>query len=420
VTIFDNEAIKTRRKQVGITLDDLSQGICSASYLSLVENGRREPSMKILNAINQRLIHLENSNNDSSVETSLLKAQIALRLGNFAEGQRLLNEAPVSSRWHFVHGLLAEFQGSKVLAKSSYMKALDLAVKGSPLFLECSLAMTRLLRDIGDIQLSIEIGEAALFASSELGSLHASELSELQAILVGSYCDIGEINRARKMTSILSPDNSLPPQIQLQCLWAKVSVALSDGNYSLAETHARLALNLCKSLDRPVQEAQLRNTAVWAAALAEKSDPNLLLQELMFSEYVLRGTGMDASLVHCLSTKALLLAKIGKRVDFKAATLEIEKLFVALPKITQIQIRIELGYSLIQIGDFDVALDQAENVLYELETVNSNPRSAKLWRDLANNFQLLNLSQRESFCLRKAIMPHVSKEVQENIGSQNA
>jgi transcriptional regulator with XRE-family HTH domain len=53
--VFLGEYIKQRRLELGLTQEELCDGICEPMTISRVENGRQTPSRNRINAILQRL-----------------------------------------------------------------------------------------------------------------------------------------------------------------------------------------------------------------------------------------------------------------------------------------------------------------------------------------------------------------------------
>ena len=53
--IFIGEAIRQRRLALGLTQEELGEGLCEPATLSRIENGRQAPSRSRANALLQRL-----------------------------------------------------------------------------------------------------------------------------------------------------------------------------------------------------------------------------------------------------------------------------------------------------------------------------------------------------------------------------
>ena len=53
--IFLGEFIKQRRLELGLTQEQLCEGICEPMTISRIENGRQTPSRNRINALLQRL-----------------------------------------------------------------------------------------------------------------------------------------------------------------------------------------------------------------------------------------------------------------------------------------------------------------------------------------------------------------------------
>src|SRR3954454_8493587 len=97
------ERLKTARERAGLSQRQLSFAGCSPAYISRIESGDRIPSLQLLRELGRRLGVSEDflatgENRAAPEDPRLLDAELAMRLGDEDDAQRLYEEV-LASPW---------------------------------------------------------------------------------------------------------------------------------------------------------------------------------------------------------------------------------------------------------------------------------------------------------------------------------
>jgi len=211
------ERIRSLRGKRGLKQQDLASREISASYISLIESGKRVPSDAVLATLAERLEcsveFLRTGRDDHELEEARLRlafGEMALRNGSDGEALQALSEV-LSSRSLLDAAMTrrARIGQATALEKLNRLEAAiavldelqrdpDLAA-GSAEWCQVAVALCRIYRDVGDITLSIEIGERAMARLDALGLDVTVDHIQLGATLMASYHTRGDLARAHFM-----------------------------------------------------------------------------------------------------------------------------------------------------------------------------------------------------------------------------
>jgi tetratricopeptide (TPR) repeat protein len=211
------ERIRSLRGKRGLKQQDLASREISASYISLIESGKRVPSDAVLATLAERLEcsaeFLRTGRDDHELEEARLRlafGEMALRNGSNGEALHALSEVLSSpSLLDAAMTRRARIGQATALEKLNRPEAAiavldelhrdpDLAA-GSAEWCQVAVALCRVYRDVGDITLSIEIGERAMARLHALGLDVTVDHIQLGATLMSSYHSRGDLVRAHLM-----------------------------------------------------------------------------------------------------------------------------------------------------------------------------------------------------------------------------
>lgn len=394
---------KARRDQ-GISQTEASTGIVTASFLSLIESGKRMPSPAVAAALAQRLgidVDAQEARPDTA-NPLFIAALAAVRAGDAEGAQSRAEQLP--GAWPgraLVEGLVAEHRGQLTAATRLLRQALQAATPGSELWFEVSAALCRTAFNAGDVVLAIEAGEAAL-AITDLPTPHSEDLAiGIRASLSGVYCDSGNLARARELADDPTVRPSTPWQRGMQ-LWARSILAVVDGRPDRAELLASEALRMFREADRPISLARLQVNAAMLKLPAPGFDADAVGELLGAAEDTFRSLNSPFDLAGCLTTRARLDARRGNHAEARTAIEEALLLVRDEGVGMRARIYASAGQTFLTIGDranADVHLLEARHLL---EGAGANRAAAATWRALASAYEEAGTLDLALACMKAA------------------
>ncbi len=216
----DGEAVGARirslRLAAGLSQAGLAGGQVDASYVSLLETGRRTPTPQVLAHLAGRLgVPVDELVGDptAGLTSTLVLAESATGLGRPADAVALLEPLAarfVADRFAADHVLFrageayaAALEGSgrlegAIVVLEQLRAAADLAPARLPL-LPVVIALTRCYRDAGDVGRAIDVGEQALerLEGYQLGDVEG--YAALVSTVAGAHHERGDLVRAQQL-----------------------------------------------------------------------------------------------------------------------------------------------------------------------------------------------------------------------------
>lgn len=167
--------IRETRLRLGMTQQEVADGIVSAAFLSMVECGRREPSPEVLDQLTHRLGLSASAFDDAggkvgliAIRTALARAEVCVELGDFAAGlgevdavDRLfagLEEPDLRAEFHYWRGRALEGLARIDSAIRELLAAIEIAAQRGSRFreIEMGIDLARCLRDRGDLGAALD------------------------------------------------------------------------------------------------------------------------------------------------------------------------------------------------------------------------------------------------------------------------
>ncbi|WP_344463320.1 helix-turn-helix transcriptional regulator [Kitasatospora kazusensis] len=255
----------------GLSQADLAGPELSASYISLIEAGKRTPSRRALKLIAARLgcapselYDAAVKEADSSADLALAEAEWALADGKPATALERFGEAAtlavaasspecaVRAAWGEARSLEAMARLDEALdAYTDLLEGLQPAAVGPPTRLEAIRAVCRCEVELGQIDRAIEIGESALRELDESGSAPSAAGIEIMCELVRAYLLRGDVLRAGRLTEAAVAQAELlrSPHQLARAYRAAGQAAQEAGRPTEAGALARKALELLRQGD---------------------------------------------------------------------------------------------------------------------------------------------------------------------------
>lgn len=396
--------LRKARRDRGMSQHDASTGIVTASFLSLIESGKRIPSPKVAAALAERVgvaVDVAEARPDTA-NPHFVSALAAAQVGDMGAAAEQAMLLPLG--WPgrgLIDGLVAEHRGELVESTRLLTAALQSAGVGSELWLEISAALCRIAFNAGNVAAAIEVGEAAL-AISDLPTPRSEDLVVgIRASLSGVYCEAGNLARARELMEDPAAQPSTAWQRGTQ-LWARSILAMVEGRSDEAEMLAAEALRLFREADRPISVARLQVNA----AMVKLQAPGLQVQDVLAllvpAERTFRTLESPFDLAGCLSARARLEAMTGDR-DAARTNVE-EALLLVRDEGSGLRARIyaSAGLTFLMLGDRSHAEAQLLEARHLLEAGGVNRAAAATWRQLASAYEEMGQLDLALACMKAA------------------
>lgn len=267
--------LKAAREQAGLSQRQLAFPGCTAAYISRLEAGARVPSLQM---INQLALRLEVTGQwlatgvDAAVlePVELLEAEVALRLGEIDEAERLFLahlDADESARPAALAGLgqISYRAGRLDEAIERLQQALELRGKRALVDPGAVDTLGRAYAASGSPELAIAVFESALEEAKAAGA--PMEQLRFAVLHANALIDSGAISSAERSLSevIRITDESADPVAAARLFWTQCRLHTARHEPQLASRYARRALEI---LERTEHEAYV-GMAYHLLAIAE-------------------------------------------------------------------------------------------------------------------------------------------------------
>src|SRR4051794_10562795 len=281
--------LRSARETAGFSQRQLAFDGCTAAYISRLEAGARVPSLQMINELAVRLgvssQWLATGVDASFAEpTDLLEAEVALRIGDLDEAERLYRarlQPGDPCRAAAVGGL-----GQLAFRAERFDDAIDLLRESLALNGEKMLAdpgavdmLGRAFARIGDRESAIALFRAAL---SEAAAADASvEELRFTILLANVLIDNGAYGDAEQLLAgVIPPGGEMrAPLVSARVYWSQSRLHGSRGEASLAARYARRALDILERTEHTSYVALAHQLLAFAENEAGNGEAALELLE---------------------------------------------------------------------------------------------------------------------------------------------
>ncbi|MFD8813313.1 helix-turn-helix domain-containing protein [Streptomyces sp. NPDC059627] len=314
------ERIRVLRGKRGLKQQDLASGEISASYISLIESGKRgAPSDSVLAALAERLgcstEYLRTGRDDHELEETRLRlafGEMALRNGSNGEALQTLSDLlakpslldPSMTRRARIAQASALEKLDRIEAAITILEDLQRDPElppGSADWCTVSVALCRCYRNAGDITTSVEIGERAMSRLDALGLDVTVDHVQLGATLMTSYHMRGDLTRAQLLGVRLldAAEKQGARAARGAVFWNAGLVARSRGQLNEALALVERALALMSEDDNIRHVAMLKMNCGSLLLQVDQPEPGRAKQLLEEAQQLLAEVGNAPELAQC-------------------------------------------------------------------------------------------------------------------------
>ena len=255
--------LRAARERAGISQRALARGICTPAYVSRLEKGERIPSLQLLRRLADRLgaDADELASGVPAAQDRLLDAELALRLGEAEEAERLFNEAledgDLGLRARALTGLgqLAFQRGDHSGAIESLEEARgERSASSSSAALVDTLG--RAYAMVGELESAIAVFERALGEAIAANDLF--EIIRFSVLLANSFVDSGNFGRAAELLgdALARVGDSQDPMLRARLWWSQSRLHSAQGDPQAAWKYARRALEILEATEHTTYAAR--------------------------------------------------------------------------------------------------------------------------------------------------------------------
>jgi tetratricopeptide (TPR) repeat protein len=397
------QRVRALRRQRGLSQEQLAGPGLSASYVSLIESGRRQPAERALAALAaaldtsvEFLRHGESATLLQQVELDLRLAEVALASGSYEDAERRF-QAQVgvtdpTIRRAAQQGLAQalEAQGRLEEAIAVYESLRERAELRGDGWVSATIALIRCYREAGDLGRSADLGERALEQLTALG-LAATDLHvQLGASVAFTAYERGDLVRARQLIDrVMRQAEALgSARAQGSALWNAAVISAERGEVATALELSEQALLLFHEEGRSRNAARLRNAY---AVLLMRTDPPRPAQALELLESAradLVDVGTITDLAYCeteIARAYLLLGDAPQAVE--AARQALHHLPAAEDRLERSRALVVLADAWLAAGDGEAAEAAYREAASTLAACGAGRQAARVWRQLSDHLE---------------------------------
>lgn len=396
------DRVRRLRRERGLSQQDLAGPGVSASYVSLIEAGKRQPTTKAVAWLAQRLgtstAVLHGGPGPTDDRLRLGQAELELANGDAAAataGFAALTTSPdttISARAAWGLAEAHEARGDLEGAIRAYEELLSNSL-GEPKvhsFVRAALALSRCYREAGDLGRAADLGERGLETIGRYG-LRDSDLEvNLLCTVAVAYQERGDLVRAKQLLGRVRRQAEAlgTPRARGAAYWNASVLAAEMGETGDAVDLAYRALALFGEGDDSRNIARLRNAH---AALLLRHSPGRAAEALALLERAheaLQDVGSQVDIAYCETEMSRALTLLGRTDEAQElATTALDRLGPQAP-LEAARARQALAYALRADGHEAEAAQQYEAAAQALAELGARRQAAAAWAELAEHLRL--------------------------------
>jgi transcriptional regulator with XRE-family HTH domain len=276
------ERLRRLRLACGLSQRELACPGVSYAYISRIEAGTRQPSMKALRQLARKLdvapTYLETGreiDEGQERELRLADAELTLRLGDPVEAEARLHELAhaaaeagdpaMAARAQLALALAADERGEHAAAVSLFEQAFAVE-RPSPLErLDVYATLGRAYGALGQTEREIELYRGCLEEAARVAPESTSAQTRYRILLSYALSDAGQLAAAEDVLRDALPDATADedPYMQVRVYWSLARLSEMEGRSSTALRFARRAIALLETTEDYVHRARAHLLAAW-------------------------------------------------------------------------------------------------------------------------------------------------------------
>ncbi|HEX7404446.1 MAG TPA: helix-turn-helix transcriptional regulator [Candidatus Nanopelagicaceae bacterium] len=420
--------LKSQRERAGLTQAELADGISAASYISLLEAGKRKPKPDLVKKLASRLgisaDELVIDQKDQEVGWALNVAQVALSSGDLEVAKDFAQRTLAASqddngallaasvvllqvrvREGEVEGVLDELEG---LFNNHTQASPDVRAR-------IGNEIVRVCFRFGNLGLGIQRGEEMLRQYATLWP--ETELVELLCLLGSCHYHRGDTNRASELVTraLDLAEKCKSPKAIVQSQWQASMIAESRGDLTLALSHITNAMHWSKLAELNDVLPKLNINA--AKIMLELPNPDLVrihdLAEVAYLNSTAENNPLFAAFAcHTLSEVELLKGNPLQALLYVQKGLTELPNEISGPKISLLALKAKALFAQGQIEEAKVQLEITAQYMADSEP---SKDLAFYWGEVARAFVEVGLKDRAIYAYERAISVAAASQAEHRV-----
>jgi transcriptional regulator with XRE-family HTH domain len=399
------QRVRALRTERGLSQEQLAGPGVSASYVSLIESGRRHPSAAALETLAAALgttadflLHGEAAAARRQAELDLRLAELALHSGEALEAERRFRalqaaESDPAVRQPAQQGLAEalEAQGrlEEAIAEFESIRARAAEV-GDTSWLTATIALVRCYREVGDMGRSADVGERALEQLAGLGLAGTDLHVMLGASVASTAYERGDLVRARQLIERVMAEATASgsPRAQGAAFWNASLFSAERGEIGTALELSERALLLFHAEGATRNAARLRNAYAGLLLRIDRPQAEQALDLLISARDELTELGSLTDVAYCeteIARAHLLLDDPTAAIE--AARSSLHHLPAAEDRLERSRALAVLADAWLAAGDAEAAHEAYREAAQSLTEAGASRQAARVWRQLAEHLE---------------------------------
>ena len=380
--------------RAGLSQRQLAFPGCSPAYISRIESGDRIPSLQLLRELGKRLDVNEDylATGDETAGdrgASLLEAEVALRLGDLQEAERLYTAALARARDKNSNaeataglGHVAFRNGDPRGAIRHFENALSLYENDESRHPDLADNLGRAYAMVGELESAIAVFERC----QDAAEAREDSLLSLQfsVLLAHALIDAGNLGRAEELLghALAAGKDSQSPSVRAQLYWSQSRLHEERNDPETAARYARRALELLLLTEDTYRTARAHQLLAYIELSRGNADNALDLLEQGWPLIEQSGNKLERAQYRLEEARAL--AKLGRSEEAAALAMQISGLISDAAPEDAARGYAVLGSVYEELGEADRAREVYELAAELLEARNPNRYLIDVYSKLAD------------------------------------
>ena len=406
------QRIRALRIRQGVSQAQLAFPELSDSYISLIESDKRVPAPSVIELLAAKLncspTYLVSGVSEDVVDqlrVTLDYAEIALRNGAAEEARARFAEVLANAdavalpdmlaqaRWGHALALEASGELEEAISELRALTAEASAESDLDHWARVHVALSRCLRERGDISAGVEVAEDAMRQLVAAGADSTDAAVQLGAALLAAFIERGDLVRARQLAGQLveRAERIGSPAARMAAYWEAAYVAEIRGEYedgvALAERALALVAKDGPGGAVPGDPRDLARLRIVYAGLLLRARPEeaARARELLnqVRAEINASSAGEIDVAWCLTELARAETALGRPSEAVVLAEQALELLGDAPRRANAWALTVLGEACARLGHRERAIEVLTRAATHLEQMESSREAAQTWFDLA-------------------------------------
>ncbi len=414
--------LRALRTEQGLQQSDLAGPGISISYVSMLENGNREPTERVVQHLAQvlkvqpheltgpvpaeRLDHAQRLQ-IASAEFALGNGEAHKAASEFASLEPTLG---LPATWGLARAL--EGMGDLELALKTLERVVHLATEAGdyPLLIRAHIAQSRCMGETGEHSDALKAALRATNTAHEHGLQGTDEHAQAMSTLIARYYWLGDMTNAEAAAHELLKlvDAGSSWKARGSAYWNAAGVAEASGDLPRAVQYAQRAVALLSEGDDERMSGRCAVACAWFWMRQVDATDHLTEIQAMLEQakrkLSLSGTETDHAYLETEQARAALLGgNPAEAIEFCNRALD---RLETKPRAETATTLLVLAQSQVEVGEQADALATADRLEMTLHSLQHNRSAANSWRGLADLYKRLGADDAAYRSLEYALNAH--------------